>query len=1162
MRQSHFAFLLAFAGFLFALPIFAADKVRLSQHVPAAVARLRPTGRLAADHKLQLAIGLPLRKQAELDAFIESLQDPNSPNFRRFISPQEFAEKFGPTKDDYDAVKDFAKAHHLRITHQHRNRVVLDVEGAAGDVENAFGVTLQVFNHPTEHRTFFAPDADPTVDVTLPIIHITGLNNYSLPHPKYHVKAANTPEVTPRTGSGPGGAYWGNDFRKAYVPGTVLDGRGQTIALLQFDGFYANDISAYESHTGLPRVPMTIVPVDGGVISPTDGNGEVSLDIEMSVAMAPGLSRIYVYEAPNPSPWPDLLSAMANDNLAKQLSCSWGGGGPDPTCEEIFKQMAAQGQTFFNASGDNDAFTGAIDFPSESTNIVQVGGTTLTTSSSGSYISETVWNWGGGTGSSGGISETYPLPAYQQGISMTKNGGSTQFRNIPDVALTADNVYVNYDNGSSDVFGGTSCAAPLWAGLTALINQQADANSQPPVGFINPAVYAIGKSAGFARAFHDITTGNNTSSGSPNQFYAVPGYDLCTGWGTPTSGLIDALAGPPDVLLISPASGFTANGPVGGPYDASSQTFTLTNSSSASLNWQASSDASWLSLSSASGTISAGASSQTIVGLTPAAYTLAEGTYIATVSFTNKTSGIVQNREFTLLVLGAPVINAQPESQTANQGDTVTFSVTATGLTTLNYQWNFNDTPIAGQTASTLTLNSVTGADSGTYNVVVSNSVGATTSSNAVLIVNGSPPNDDCSGALSIEVENYTNIQSTLLATSTGDPTPSCAFEFGNAVWYKWTAPADGVVTVDTIGSSFDTVLGVYSGSCDALTHVGCNDDGGGNLTSLLTHPVTAGVTYYYVVGGYSSAAGQLVFHFNVVHSLAFDSQPVNEPAPLGGNVTFSAAASGGQAPLKYQWYSTRNNGVSGTKLINQVATSCIEHVATNMSPGYYVVVTDSSTPPNVITSLVGKVMFYVAPRFVLQPISQTRIAGNNVTFHALAVGSAPLTYQWNFQGNDIAGATKNVLTQTNVQSGDTGHYQCVVNGAFGSSAMTGLMRGNLVVSPDTNKPIVAILRPARGSLFTNGVHVAGETNIAPELDIFGRAWDSGLITNVSLIWTFPTNAQPPATAALSGSTPNMKMFSAHVTLVPGRNSFTAVATDSAGNSAQSSPVTYYLKTR
>ena len=291
--------------------------------------------------------------------------------------------------------------------------------------------------------------------------------------------------------------------------------------------------------------------------------------------MAPGLARVYVYMAPNPSPWVDMLGRMANDNLSKQLSCSWGGGGPDATAEGIFQQMAAQGQTFFNATGDSDAFTTTIEFPSESPNITQVGGTTLTTAGpGGAYVSETVWNWGAGTGSSGGISTFFAIPIYQQGINMVTNKGSTTMRNVPDVALTADNIYVIADSGTGfRGVGGTSCAAPLWAGFTALVNERAAALARPSVGFINPAIYALSKGTNYAASFHDITTGDNTSPGSPNLFFAVPGFDLATGLGTPGTNLINAILPPLGPPLATYYSNNFQN-PVGNEWSSTNRDIT------------------------------------------------------------------------------------------------------------------------------------------------------------------------------------------------------------------------------------------------------------------------------------------------------------------------------------------------------------------------------------------------------------------------------------------------------------------------------------------------------------------------------------------------------------------------------------------------------------
>jgi subtilase family serine protease len=198
---------------------------------------------------------------------------------------------------------------------------------------------------------------------------------------------------------------------------------------------------------------LGVVPVDGGVNTPGSGNTEVALDIDMVIAMAPALSKVIVYEAPNPSPWEDLLNRMAEDSSVNQFSCSWGGGSPDPNAEQIFLQMQAQGQSFFNASGDSDAFVGAIPFPSESTNITEVGGTTLTTSSSSAWASETVWNRNNGVGSCGGVSTTYEIPYWQQGINMSGNQGSMTMRDIPDVALTAENIYIIADNGQPEGVG-------------------------------------------------------------------------------------------------------------------------------------------------------------------------------------------------------------------------------------------------------------------------------------------------------------------------------------------------------------------------------------------------------------------------------------------------------------------------------------------------------------------------------------------------------------------------------------------------------------------------------------------------------------------------------------------------------------------------------------
>jgi len=515
--------------------------------VPAAARALLPEGELAGDKRLDLAIGLPLRDPAGVEAFVKGVSDPANPNFRQYLTPEQFTEKFGPTEAEYQAVINFAEANGLTVTGTHPNRMIVDVNGSVADVQRTFHIRMHNFRHPTEGRTFFAPDNEPTVDVPVPIMQISGLTNYWIPRPRLRKNPLTTftPNAAPRAGSGPTGTYRGNDFRAAYVPGTSLTGAGQVVGLLEFDGYNPVDITTYLSGAGLSSVPLQNVLVSNFSGRAGSDNSEVCLDIEVAIAMAPGLSKIIVYEAPNFSPWEDILSRMANDNAAKQLSCSWGGGPPSGTAEQIFQQMAAQGQTFFNASGDDNAFTGSIPFPSDSPNVVQVGGTSLlTVSPGGAWSSETVWNWGGGTGSGGGISTVYSIPSWQLPVSMSTNQGSASFRNLPDVALTADNIYTIADNGQFSVSAGTSAAAPLWAGYIALVNQQAANNGLPPVGYINPALYSLARGNSYPVLFHDITTGNNITNRSSGRFAAVRGFDLCTGWGTPTTPLISALVSP------------------------------------------------------------------------------------------------------------------------------------------------------------------------------------------------------------------------------------------------------------------------------------------------------------------------------------------------------------------------------------------------------------------------------------------------------------------------------------------------------------------------------------------------------------------------------------------------------------------------------------------
>ena len=614
------------------------------------------TGGLAATQELDLTIGLPLRDQAGLTRLLQELYDPASPNYRHWLTPQEFTARFGPTAADYAAVVAYAQAQGFAVQTPDPGRVLVEVHAKVADVERAWHVHMRKHQHPTEAREFFAPDAEPTLDLAVPVQDIGGLDNFVVPRPaglfrkarpQAGAVAADAP--VPQSGSGSGGTFAGKDFRAAYAPGVTLTGAGQSVGLFEFGGYYSNDIVFYENtfESG-NQVPIVNELLSGESNITNNAGGEEALDIEMQIAMAPGMTSLYYYFGGSAD---TILSRIASDNTVHQVSASWLYG-TDGSTDGLFQQLAAQGIAFFNSAGDSDAYPvgSSIDACCSSPYVISVGGTTLsTTGPGGTWTSEKVWNWGGGTGGSGGISQSYAIPSWQTGINMGANLGSTTMRNIPDVSLTADNIDVYYNGGWGD-YGGTSCAAPLWAGFMALVNQQGASVGLPPVGSFNPAVYAIGKGAGYSAAFHDITTGNNFKTASPTNFPAVAGYDLATGWGTPKGqATINALA-PPTALVISPFAGFNSAGGPGGPFTVNAQVYGLTNiSATTSFSWSLASTSAWLTVSSTGGTMATNGSTNVTVSLNSGvANGLAAGTYAATVAVTSQS--VTQSMYYTLFI--------------------------------------------------------------------------------------------------------------------------------------------------------------------------------------------------------------------------------------------------------------------------------------------------------------------------------------------------------------------------------------------------------------------------------------------------------------------------------------------------------------------------------
>ena len=523
----------------------------LASCLPRAVATREAAilGSARSQQQLKLEIQLPLRNQAELTGLLRDLYDPRSPNFHKYLSVSAFTERFGPAAADYRKVVAWAKSKGFNVTATTSNRRLVAVEGSVDTVNRAFSVSVNNYRHPTEGRTFYSPDREPTpVGLTVPILQVTGLNNYALPHP---MLKRGVPAFA--AGSGPSGEYLPSDMRAAYYGKGPLTGAGQTIGILSFDGYLPSDVQLYYSKTGMSsKVPIKNVLVGGfngactlagSTTSSTCDDGEQVLDIVNAIGMAPGIQQVLFYEGSNDT---QILNQMASDNTAKVLSSSWGWNPADAASDDpIFQEFAAQGQTFVTASGDNGAYdTSTYAFPGVDPYVTEIGGTDLTTTGpGGAWSAETAWPQSGG----GYVSGT-PIPSWQQlaGVINSTNLGSTALRNSPDVAAEANFDNPTVINGSFVTgYGGTSFATPRWAGFLALANQQSVANGHGTLGFINPALYSLGTSSSNSSAFHDITSGSNPpASGTGSGFSAVPGYDLVTGWGSPTGpSLINFLAG-------------------------------------------------------------------------------------------------------------------------------------------------------------------------------------------------------------------------------------------------------------------------------------------------------------------------------------------------------------------------------------------------------------------------------------------------------------------------------------------------------------------------------------------------------------------------------------------------------------------------------------------
>jgi len=492
-----------------------------------------------ADVKQRIEVTVVLRRRSKPNEFPKiNVLGARLPKERKHLSREDFASAHGAHPDDIARVQKFASAFGLEVVSTNPARRSVTLAGTVEAFSRAFEVELSRYQHP--RGTYRGRTGPLTIPVELSGVleGVFGLDDRPQAQPHFRIRKKPTGQAQPRLQQG---GYDPTQVAQAYDFPAVLDGSGQSIAVLELGGGYNQaDLDAFFANLRVATPQISTISVDGGSNAPTGDpsgpDGEVELDVEIAGAIAPK-AQIGVYFAPNTDQgFLDALTTAIHDtNLRPSvISISWGGpesswtqqamNAFDSACQDA----AVMGITIFAASGDNGATDGdpngilTVDFPASSPHITGCGGTKLTASGN-TITDEEAWNEltqnEGATG--GGVSQVFALPTWQQNANVPNSPNGQPGRGVPDVAGDADpttgyNVIVD---GSATVIGGTSAVAPLWAGLTALVNQ----SLKQAIGFLNPLLY----SPNVENTLNDISQGSNGG------YNAAPGWDPCTGLGTP-----------------------------------------------------------------------------------------------------------------------------------------------------------------------------------------------------------------------------------------------------------------------------------------------------------------------------------------------------------------------------------------------------------------------------------------------------------------------------------------------------------------------------------------------------------------------------------------------------------------------------------------------------
>ncbi|HEY0780329.1 MAG TPA: S53 family peptidase, partial [Gemmatirosa sp.] len=499
------------------------------------------------------------------------------------LTREEFAERYGASDADIAAVRALAAAAGLRVVEEHVARRTVVVEGTAAAIERAFDVRLSRFVHAdgTEYRGRVGP-----VHVPESLAHavdgVFGLDTRRTARPNAIIRPL--PVGTARAAAAPRAWFTPPELGTLYgFP--AGDGAGQCIGIIEFGGgFDTNDLTTYWGELQVAPTPTVVaVPVGTATNAPgkdPDSDGEVMLDIEVAGSLAPRATLAVYFSTFTQQGWVDALTTAVHDTTHRPsvLSISWGfaeghltwTAAATKAVNDTLQAAALLGVTVCVASGDDGSTDEVsdgqahVDFPASSPYVLGVGGTALVADAARTRITaETVWNGGpratGDGAGGGGVSSVFPLPAFQAhaNVPPSVNPGHKPGRGVPDVAANADprTGYFIRTSGQDSVAGGTSAAAPLWAALLARINASGDR----PVGYITPLLYASAGAAGC----RDITQGNNDPTGKIGGYAAGPGWDACTGWGSPNGAALGPAlrtGAATTVASGTPATGTPASG--------------------------------------------------------------------------------------------------------------------------------------------------------------------------------------------------------------------------------------------------------------------------------------------------------------------------------------------------------------------------------------------------------------------------------------------------------------------------------------------------------------------------------------------------------------------------------------------------------------------------